>query len=1322
MGLISYIKEHYYNSRLNKADRLLSEGNALEAEQIYNDILDKQPLAASRLTEYYYTTAQKSNVSNVLDLFKNAIGLEKKASGVYDIDEYNKSLAKFNDFVVTKAKSLFSNGSYYDSYRLLSVVNSTKFKSDSTLNLCCEANVNQLYRGFKSVKITEPSYREGLKELSKEWVRGKGLQSLVKLTQSLCKELETANHYYIANSVLDITKISGYQTECLDNAVQIVARKDVDVSSVQQKEVVSKYGKDIILRKGLTASESSIIFKNCWDVSKDVKVILDVLNSVVDKDTKDSFIDCVFNNHKSFLSDKKLFDGFSQWINKDSDEATVLSNFEKLHTLGYDVEELYTNKLSGWLNKLSIDEQVNLLDHAHSLYPNSLKFIALKLECAKVFESKKENDKAIKVADSISKKCKEAYIVIAKALCNKAERESELDKKETLFCKAEDAIAKVSNTQSRVVENRINKALLSVAQGFYSNNETEKAYALLSRLANKGFGESVVCITKLKLSEIKSVKSCTDKLLTIKNAINFISGFKYDAILQCAEYQSLWNEKTSATLELCKEKDNLQAVDVLEQFVKEVKAEGFEVSVNKQLTKPVIAEIIKRKYLIARDLELSKQFDEASAVYKNINSLEAKRTPTLSALRFILCKLKLQNYQDIIEHKDRIYTLLRNSADAFKSEKEDIAYRFALVLLKSGEDKEALTVLNDFLPSEEHLKKACEQGDMIKAQAKLEDFNNKLEAVKNKTLSSDDAIYFINHMLEYAEIIKPILNISRPTLSKYRNKLKNYAIYKLFDEERYNVAFEKMLKEHSDYLGDLSALRNIALLCLNMAESKQITQSNYKDVISVWLTAIYQEMLFVKSLDYTSWDDQFTFSLYDAYGHFNEDTHEDLPDNVNFDDFEEKNVVSIKEVQRSLLDRFEAAISDNQDYHSFFSYQKDAMDAFIALNLDEKCRLVAPYLVKANEDVFDGISNALEIDRERGYDNWEDVLSVGAIYQMPQSIYNDYRNAKSNYDACMDNLESFNSSRVNTTFNNAKIAEIKKFDKLYTALISSANSKVSALSANNKTEFKANFNFYLVVCKSINDRTLSFNFSNYIMSFVVGQVNDKKMKLSEAADYILSAYTLDPTNNRVKENLKTLFEMLCRETATDSVNAVNGILSKVKSCDSSFYNSLNNEYKDAKISKDLNSIVDKVNNHTMTESNALSKVYEMYESCPNHPGICNNLAQLSQICIMKYIVNDEYGSGSVKTILNKLKNNKSTEFRKHSSVFRKAYNDIWSQLPYETKQLLSDRGSILAIASGVSLNSSGIALKNGLDMMKELGGFTSNSSSSIFDSLGGYPF
>ena len=392
------------------------------------------------------------------------------------------------------------------------------------------------------------------------------------------------------------------------------------------------------------------------------------------------------------------------------------------------------------------------------------------------------------------------------------------------------------------------------------------------------------------------------------------------------------------------------------------------------------------------------------------------------------------------------------------------------------------------------------------------------------------------------------------------------------------------------------------------------------------------------------------------------------------------------------------------------------MDAFIGLNLDNKCRIVAPYLAKANDVIFDDISNALEHDRKQEYDNWEDVLAVGAIYQIPQSVYNDYRNAKSNYDACMDNLESCNYSRVETTFYNQKIAGMQNYNKLFTALISSANSKVSALLARNKTEFKENYNFYLVVCKSINDRTLSFNFSNYIMSFVVGQVNDKKMEFSEAADYILSAYLLDTTNSRVKENLKTLFEILCRETTKNSDTAVNRILSEVNSSDSSFYSTLNNEYKEAKISKELNSIIDKVNSSTMTESNALSKVYALYVSSPDHPAICANLAQLSQMCIMKYIIGNVNDPGSVRTILNKLKNNRSAEFRKYAPVFKKAYNDIWNQLPYQTRQLLSD--SLFAVASGNTLTSKGIALKNGLDKMKELGGFASNSSS-LFGNFGG---
>ena len=52
---------------------------------------------------------------------------------------------------------------------------------------------------------------------------------------------------------------------------------------------------------------------------------------------------------------------------------------------------------------------------------------------------------------------------------------------------------------------------------------------------------------------------------------------------------------------------------------------------------------------------------------------------------------------------------------------------------------------------------------------------------------------FDQQCLIYLEIIKPILELPRTKLTKYRTKLKNYAIFKLFDEGKYDVAFEKMI-------------------------------------------------------------------------------------------------------------------------------------------------------------------------------------------------------------------------------------------------------------------------------------------------------------------------------------------------------------------------------------------------------------------------------------------------------------------------------------------------------------------------------------------------
>lgn len=1298
MGLISYFKNKYYDKKLNKAETLLSERRAPEAEQVFISILDKQPQAAGKLAAYYGSLAPKSNISKVVKLFQKVIDLQSKGGTVYDKQFYNYEVKRFVVHIYERAIHCYESGSFQDCYSLLYALNSTMYKSRESIELCCVARIQIILQQIESTKTTDKRFKSYIEGFKSEWRIGKSITKAKDAAKKFCDKLESQKRFYAANTLLSIIDDAS-SPRVLGNAISIVFGNDVEASSSQIKETVAVYGKNIVLRNEQNLKDSISVFDICWQVSHDQDFVLDVFRSVNDKTLRDSLIDLIISNHSSYLSDTKLFDEFSQWVYEKVEATLSIETLEKIHILGYNSENLYVAKVHAYGITKPCDERIVLLDRAHSLFPNSSTIINDKLDCAQWYLNNEKNGRAISVANSILAKCDKACLIKAHAICNLANAESETDKKVDLLRESEVALGMKTGPEYQTVRECISFGYLGAAEKYYSQNAQSKAYDILHILSKNGYKKALVAISTHRLSEIRACDSVEQKLHESTNAISEIMSYNISEIAECAEFQSIWDEYIAADISKFKNEDDAKAISEFEYVLKSLEKAVFCTSIKNDKKILVTKELIRRKYLVARSLELSNNLEGALDQYKGINTLEANKTPTLSALRFTICKLKLQNNSDIIQHKERIYILLKNAADTFRAEKEDIAYRFALILLKSGENTEALAVLNEFLPNEEFLRKACKQGDMIKAQAKLEDFNNKLDAVKNRTLSSDDAIFFINHMLEYGKAIAPILQLTRPELSEYRNKLKNYAIFKLFDEGKFAVAFNKMIKEHHDYLDDLSALHNIALICLNMAEEKQLTLSNYEEVIAVWLTAIYQEKLFIKSLDYTSWDDNFTFSLYEAYGHFNEHTVGDKPDNVNFDDSDDSSIVPIREVQRALLSRFEAAIGDNQRYHEFFTSQKDAMDALIALNLDEKCRLVAPFLAKKDEVVFEDITNALEQDRMHKYDNWEDVLSVGVIYQLEAPIYTDYGKAKNYFDACNESIKGKNISLARQAFTTSRISLIHNFGKLFSALVSTANSKVSALSSKEKSEFKSNFNFYMIVCDALKDSTLSYVFSNYVMSFVVGQVNSNIMSKTEATDYILSIFLLDKTNIRVKENLTTLFEMLAREDDSGSVQAITTILSKLRSFDTAFYKKLNSEYEDAKIHKELNSIVNQVNQNSLEMSSALSRIYGMYSNNPNNEGICENLAQLSAICIMKYVVGQESGASSVLRTLDSLKANISTEFRKHRGVFKKQHDEIWNQLPSETKILLS-----VGSTSIRTLNEKGYALKRGLEYLRSLGG------------------
>lgn len=116
---------------------------------------------------------------------------------------------------------------------------------------------------------------------------------------------------------------------------------------------------------------------------------------------------------------------------------------------------------------------------------------------------------------------------------------------------------------------------------------------------------------------------------------------------------------------------------------------------------------------------MASNFTSAANIYHEISTLEAKKIPTLAVLRFILCKLKDYQNSDILNHKDNIYSVMRKASDTFMTEKKDIAYRFALILLKSGDIDESLSVLSEFLPEETYLKKHANRGTLLKLYQNL---------------------------------------------------------------------------------------------------------------------------------------------------------------------------------------------------------------------------------------------------------------------------------------------------------------------------------------------------------------------------------------------------------------------------------------------------------------------------------------------------------------------------------------------------------------------------------------------------------------------------
>lgn len=755
---------------------------------------------------------------------------------------------------------------------------------------------------------------------------------------------------------------------------------------------------------------------------------------------------------------------------------------------------------------------------------------------------------------------------------------------------------------------------------------------------------------------------------------------------------------------------------------------------NKEELKKEISSILSKRYLFrAKNHEKNKIYDNAIEDYNKVISIAGNYSDIKA--RIFICKLK--NGQSLLkEDIDEIEKLL--STNKSKKYQQDLAYRWCIYLISKGLLERAEEINARILGTDSDIAQICQEEHINAQQRILDELNKRICKLNKSELTPEEAITFGQSLSKTLNDVSLIVQVSTQKSNILKESIRLYAIEKFYLQGNYIQSIKGLKVHDSTYLSDPIALRNIAIMSLNAAEDGLLTESNYKELLAIWATTIYQQRIFVDSLNYTSWDDPYTFTLESALGQLDYNEEEELPDNVNYDIPSDNNVISILNVQKALLSRMEAAIQDNFEYQHFFSSQLDAMDKLAEQELDENCELVAPYMLEISNTYKKNVSKALEIEAKGHYGNWETILEIGHLYGLNNGDFNKYASALSALNSAIASIEQ--KQKIKSSFTQTQMSQIKSFDGLRSNLISAVSTAISnAISQN--VEYRKFYSEFGIMVKVIGDDTLAFTFSNYVNQQVVKTLNDKTQTLAQGSLILFEIYDFCKCNPHLKRNIENIIEALIHNYISDgdenNLTVLNNILTSTREFDNIVVKSLkgngdvpeemlillfstnenrfntlktkigrksstiqnqfdttSEKIRTIKIQIEMSQIVEQVNDNTINKCDALQKIYNIYKNNKDNEAVCRNLATLIPMCVMEYIIPDKYGKSKVEAVLNSLKSNMSFTFRAHNSEIGEAYTMIWNQLPYSARSAIQNEPW--------SLNEKGQVLKEGLDYLKAL--------------------
>ena len=895
--------------------------------------------------------------------------------------------------------------------------------------------------------------------------------------------------------------------------------------------------------------------------------------------------------------------------------------------------------------------------------------------------------KALSICEEIKNWC-DVKDVIAQASLSATKASTDLSAKYGFLKRAFNVAPK------QAIRTKVEKEIVKLAGTYLSLGKEDQALSILKEF-RCALTDSAYLGKQLEKANVETGDSAAIKILS--EAISYSDNSSFSSELVTIR-SSLWEAYIQRVLSKSEKQPRDKAIASLEDFLG-VLLDRKDVQTGSQT---IVMDRLHDLYM-DEGLELEQAGDNMAAYDCYAKAYDCKNEKDVVAIgRKAVCSLKRQDFGIDAIAKDVDVALPVAPVNI----KKDIVYRYILRLLEAGRVREASELAENSLRSPK-IRALCESYKIRQVKSQIEDVNKKLEDLNSGKMGFDAARRFYASVDALIDTIAQTYPEHAGLKTRYKNAIQKYILQAAFKEQKYDTAYDLLKKQKRDFMSDDTLFRNMAVACLGMMESGMLTRENYKEIIGVWLTAVYSDRLIVKSLDYTSWDDGYTFTLDDSLSQTY--SYDDLPDNINLDDPSDNNI-GIGQVQKSLLERSDAILNGGDaSFYAFYREQISAMDAMAKYQLENDISedVISPCL-------FPYIPEKYKSHICNNLDDSEDALEVGCQYGLTGGMFDKFRTAHDYYGQCVDALKRL--VNVKTAFARTHISAISGFYGLYDQLVEDARSEF-ANHQNSGKSYKSLLGPFAVICKALNDSQLSFSFASFVNGEIIPKMNAEEIDPVPGLKDLFEVYKVYTGNSQLNGNIKAILNRVMTDFITDNdseswdmVQTVvshtssfnSGLLERIKEDaigiyvtggagranrvidfieqnDTSSYSSVSvarAAIKRASLQHEMSDLIDKVNNKRISGSEALKKNYEIYLKAKDDQRICQNLAILMGNCIMEYILSDKYGVATVKNTLDQIYSNRSSQLMNQKAPFNQGFDALWKSCDQTVKLLLKTSTSL----------------------------------------------